>query len=150
MPRRPDPNDPRAIIDEIKAELAGQAFADMTEVQHFLDARMHAYNTRPQRELGGLSPLEMSELIAGDWETTGPLLVYTTLGGDEIGDPELLHHARVFLALLRDDGPAKATAAGNLSRQFVARLLPRNSSSRRSWTRWRPAKATGLSPTRQR
>jgi hypothetical protein len=56
--------------------------------------------------------------------TTGALVVDSTLGAGEVGDPELLHNARVFLATLRDDGPAKATAAGNLAREFVARLLP--------------------------
>ena len=112
------------MLDEVMRELQGRSFADDAAVQRFLEARMHDYNTRPQRELGGLSPTQMYELLHGDWETTGPLIVDATLGPDEVGDPAMLHNARVVLAMLRDEGPAKATAAGNLAREFVARLLP--------------------------
>lgn len=37
----------------------------------------------------------------------------------------MLHNARSFLTTLRDDGPAKMTAGGNLAREFVGRMIPR-------------------------
>ena len=37
----------------------------------------------------------------------------------------MLHNARTLLAALRDEGPAKATAGGNLSRAFVGSVLDR-------------------------
>lgn len=125
MPPPRDPNDPHAMLEGLLAELGGRSFASMADAQRFIDARMRDYNTRPQPELGGLSPLQMSELLAGDWETTGPLRVDAALGPGETGDPELLHNAVAFLTMLRDDGPAKATAGGNLSREAVTRVLPR-------------------------
>lgn len=125
MPLPRDPNDPRVLFEELRAELERRSFASMADAQRFVDERMREYNTRPQPELGGLSPLAMSELLAGDWETTGPLRVDATLRLDEIGEPEFLHNAIAFLTMLRDDGPAKATASGNLSREAVTRVLPR-------------------------
>jgi hypothetical protein len=122
---RKPPSDPRAIIDELREELSRQSFANEADVQRFLDARMQVYNTRPQPELGGLSPMQMSELLAGDWRTTGALRVNEALSSDDVGDPDLLHNAVAFLTTLRDEGPAKATAGGNLSREFVGRMLPR-------------------------
>ena len=113
------------MLDDVFAELRGRSFADMADAQRFIDARVREYNTRSQPELGGLSPLQMSELLAGDWETSGPLRLDATLGAIEIGDPEFLHNAVALLTMLRDDGPAKATAAGNLSREAVTRVLPR-------------------------
>src|SRR5678815_3727730 len=114
-----DPNDPYAMLDDVAAELQGRSFANMADAQRFIEARVREYNTRSQPELGGLSPLQMSELLAGDWETTGPLRVDATLGPGEIGEPDFLHNAVAFLTMLRDDGPAKATAGGNLAREVV-------------------------------
>jgi len=113
------------MLDDVLAELRSRSFANTADAQRFIETRVREYNTRSQPELGGLSPLQMSELLAGDWETTGPLRIDTTLGRDEIGEPEFLHNAVAFLTMLRDDGPAKATAAGNLSREAVSRVLPR-------------------------
>jgi hypothetical protein len=113
------------MLQDVFTEMQGRSFANLADAQRFLDAQVHAYNTRPQRELGGLTPTDMFELLNGDWETSGALTVNSALGPDEIGDPELLHNARVLLTTLRDDGPAKATAGGNLAREFVTRVLPR-------------------------
>ena len=126
MAKPPDPNDPHAVLqDALDAMLRDRPFASTAEVQSFLEAEVHAYNTRPQAELGGLSPADMSELLDGDWVSSGALTVNAALSPNDIGDPEYMHNAVALLTTLRDDGPAKATAAGNLSRDFVARMLPR-------------------------
>src|SRR5262245_54300601 len=113
------------MLDELLAELNQRSFATQADAERFVAARMRDYNSRPQPELGGLSPNQMSALLAGDWDATGSFRVVATLGGGEIGDPDFLHNAVGFLTLLRDDGPAKATATGSLSRDAVSRLLTR-------------------------
>ena len=113
------------MLDDLRAELQSRSFATMADAQRFLDARMREYNTRPQPELGGLSPAQMTELLYGDWSTTGAFRLNEKLSAEEIGDPDMLHNARAFLTTLRDEGPAKLTAGGNLSREFVGRMLPR-------------------------
>lgn len=123
--RRPPPTDASAVLDDALDTMRDQTFATMADAQRFLDARMRAYNARPQPELGGLSPIDMSELLYGDWETSGALTVTTELSADDVGDPDFLFNARALLTTLRDDGPAKATATGALSRELVGRMLPR-------------------------
>lgn len=126
MSKRPPPDDDiQGIIDDLLAGAQGRTFANLAEAQRFLDAQVQAHNARPQPELGGLTPNDAYELLHGDWENSGPLRVNASLTPDEIGDPEFLHNATVLLASLRDEGPAKATAAGNLARDVVLRLLPR-------------------------
>lgn len=126
MAKRPESTDPHAMLqDALNDLMRDRPLASMAEVQSFLEAEVRAYNTRPQRELGGLSPLDMSQLLAGDWVTSGALIVNSELGPNEIGDPVYLANALALLTMLRDEGPAKATAAGNLSRDFVTRMLPR-------------------------
>jgi hypothetical protein len=65
------------------------------------------------------------QLLHGDWVDEGALISNDALTPDEIGDPALLHNALVFLTSLRDEGPAKATTGGNLSRAFVGLILDR-------------------------
>ena len=124
----PNP-DPRDIIDEVLGDSSRQSFRTKAEAERFVEARVRAYNATPQPELGGLSPAQTYALLYGDWSTTGALIVNTP-DPNEIGDPDLLHNVRAFLATLRDEGPAKTTAGGNLSREFVGRMLPR--------LRWEP------------
>ena len=96
MAKPPDPNDPHAVLqDALDAMLRDRPFASTAEVQSFLEAEVRA------------------------------LTVNAALSPNDIGDPEYMHNAVALLTTLRDDGPAKATAAGNLSRDFVARMLPR-------------------------
>jgi hypothetical protein len=126
MPKPPRSSDPHAALqDALNDLLRERPFASRAEVQHFFEAEVHAYNTRPQAELGGLSPNDMSEILYGDWVRSGALTVNAALTGQDIGDSEYIHNAVALLTTLRDEGPAKATAAGNLSRDFVAGMLPR-------------------------
>ena len=123
MPRRP--SDPRDLIGEILGDVPLGSFASMAEAQRQIESRLRDYNARPQADLGGLSPAQMSALLYGDWSTTGAFRLNEKLSADDIGDPDMLHNARAFLTALRDEGPAKLTAGGNLSREFVGRMLPR-------------------------
>ena len=125
MPKRPESTDPHEMFqDALNDLMRNRPLASIAEVQSFLDAEVRAYNTRPQRELGGLSPLDMSQLLSGDWVTSA-LIVDSELAPNEIGEPMYLANARALLIMLRDEGPAKATTAGNLSGDLVARMFPR-------------------------
>ena len=128
MPRPPDDNG--ATIDELLSDIRDKSFASMADVQRHLERRVNAYNSQPQEELGGLSPNEMQALLDSDWSTKGPLIVSDTLSADDVRGADILHNAVALLTALRDEGPAKTTKLGNLSREFVGRMLPR--------FRWRP------------
>ena len=124
MPRNPS-DDFNSIIDDLLGNASRRPFANMADAQRHLDARVRAYNEQPQKELGGLSPSQMYQLLNGDWATSGALIVNDALDLTDVGDPDTPHNARVLLTTLRDEGPAKATAGGSLSREFVGRMLPR-------------------------
>lgn len=122
--RGPGRRRPREI-EELLRELESRAFRSAHEAQRFLEQGLRRYNERPQRELGGLSPLQVARLVEGDWATTGALRLDRSLSFDALAGSDFLHNARLFLAALGDAGTVKPTAAGNLPRTFVAELLGR-------------------------
>ncbi|MGH7603124.1 MAG: hypothetical protein ACRENK_03900 [Gemmatimonadaceae bacterium] len=109
------------ILDEV-----GRAapFASIEEINRVLTARMHEYNATPQAALGGVSPDEMAQLLDGDWISTGALRPQP-LSVNELAGAPLLADARTLLDFVASEGPVKETAAHNLPRAVVARLLPR-------------------------
>lgn len=116
------PPELQAILDEIEA--AGP-HASIADVNRLLAARTRDYNTRPQAELGGLSPDEMSQLLYGDWVSQGALRLNEGLALEELGEAAFLADARTLLEYVAKEGPVKETAAHNLPRAVVAFLLPR-------------------------
>lgn len=116
------PPELRAIIDAIEQ---GGPYESVDEVNRILAARMREYNSRPQRDLGGLSPDTMGQLLYGDWKSQGALRLSETLALDELAGAAILSDARTILEYVRDAGPVKETPAKNLPRAVVAALLPR-------------------------
>ena len=110
MPRRP--SDPHDLIGELLGDVPLGSLPTMAEAQRQIEARMREYNERPQEDLGGLSPVQMTELLYSDWSTTGAFRLNEKLSAEDVGDPDMLHNARAFLTALRDEGPAKLTAGG--------------------------------------
>ena len=111
-------------VQAIHAELASREFADLDDVQAFLERRMAEYNAAPQSELGGLSPAEMFELFGGDWETQGPLRLNEALGAEAFAQAPFVVAARRLLATAAVPKGVPATAsAGNLTRKTVADLM---------------------------
>lgn len=112
-------------VEAILDEMATITFRDMKDAQAFLDRRTRAYNAAPQLKLGELSPDQMRPLLYGDWHTGEGLRITTDLTCDEVAGSDFLFNTRVVLGALRDDGPAAATATGNFSRGFVAKMVDR-------------------------
>lgn len=123
MVKRPDLHDAiRAIVAEAAASSPGISIDDLNRV---VAKRFDEYNARPQAELGGLSPVQMTRLLYGDWSGSGGLRLNRKLTLDELASADLLHDARTMLGALRDDGAMAVTQAGNLSRAVVKQLVPR-------------------------
>jgi hypothetical protein len=118
-------NDRSPLLDGILDEIQSLGpFASIDEINRRLADQAHAYNTRPQADLGGLSPLQMGELLEGDWSTTGALRLDASLSFEDVGNAPLLADARTLLQFVVDHGPIKETSAGNLPRRVVQALLP--------------------------
>lgn len=119
------PEFPRAWIDAIREALATMPEdASDAERQAVLDRAIDAHNTRPQAELCGLSPAEVHRLLSADWEAPGGgVETNADLALEELAGSPFLDNARTFLAALREEEGTRATAAGNLNRAFVERML---------------------------
>lgn len=120
---------PPDIQEEIRAAL--EPFIDgpgepppMEMLEGVVESVMGKLNTRPQAELGGLSPDQLYGLLWQDWkEEDAPLVLDRTLPLAELSCSELLCNARAFLAALEREEGAGATDAGNLNRAFVRTML---------------------------
>ena len=120
-PPPPRPVGIQAILDELARAPAADS---LDSLNRHLAARMAAYNTAPQPELGGLSPDQMHELLAGDWETTGALRVAADLSFDELQHVPFLADALTIMRFVATHSPVRLTARGNFGRATVAELVP--------------------------
>lgn len=112
-------------LERIFSEMRRRRFRTMAEAQAWLDRRMAEYNAAPQAGLGGLSPVQVGQLLYGDWDTTGALRLDPGVSAPELAGSSFLQVARLLLCAARDEGPLPATAGGNLSRRSVAALVDR-------------------------
>jgi hypothetical protein len=111
-----------AMFDLLKREAA---HTSNEELNQLMAKRVRDYNTRPQTELGGLSPDAMYQLLYGDWVSEGALRLNEKLTHEELAGAAILADARVLLEYFRDEGPVKETAAHFLPRAVVAAMHPR-------------------------
>jgi hypothetical protein len=112
------------LLHDVLEQLRREPFTSMEALNRRAAALMQEYNARPQADLGGLSPIQMSQLLYGDWTTTGALRLNDALTLDDLAGSALLADARTILQYISTKGPIKETAAGNLPRSAVKTLLP--------------------------
>ncbi len=121
-PRPPRPPGVQSILDEIAQRPGG--FASLDALNAHLARRMQEYNATPQPELGGLSPIQVQQLLTGDWATTGALRVADDTSLEELHHVPFLADARTLMRYVAEHAPVKLTSLGNLSRAAVAALVP--------------------------
>jgi hypothetical protein len=115
---------PRELQELFDALLSSGRYHSLGDLNRVLADRVRGYNARPQGALGGLSPDEMAILLYGDWREEGALRLTEDLPAAELSGAAILADARTLLTYVREQGPVKETAAGNLPRAVVASLLP--------------------------
>jgi hypothetical protein len=117
----------RATAEEVlREELARNPGASLEDLNAALQKHSETMNRRPQQEMGGLSPTQVRQLLSDGWEgRAGAVRLNSALTLKDLETSRTLYNARVFLRYLEEQGQAKATSAGNLSRAAVAALLER-------------------------
>jgi hypothetical protein len=90
-----------------------------------LEGNEDAYLDVATADLGGLSVTQAHEFTLGNWLTTGPLRLDTTLSLADLERCDILHDARATLAHLRDMGQLETLADGNLSPRALETLSPK-------------------------
>jgi hypothetical protein len=113
-------------LDDLFREARSRTWESPDELNAWLAKKTQAYNTRPQRDLAGLSPEQAHRLFQGNWIDQGPLRLNTTLSTSDLRGARFLANARILLTTLEQDGPTKATAASkNFNRTFVRKMIDR-------------------------
>lgn len=119
-----------ALLNEAAREIMEQLGPDAppADLMRVLDERAThltaAYNDRPQPELGGLSPIQVSLLLAADWmDADSALRLSKELPLEQLADARLLANTRTLLALANERGGLPATQKGNLNVATVRELL---------------------------
>jgi len=105
----------RRLSDEIREELEQREFASKEDLQAFLHQKQDAHNHAPRPEFQGLSPLQMHRLLTAPFESP-EVAVFNPRPAGMDGVPFMRVFRFLSDALLNDN--MKATAAGNLPRQF--------------------------------
>jgi hypothetical protein len=114
------------VSKRLAEELSGRDYSTIEEYQHEASRIMTEHNTRPDPEMGGLSPVQVSALMYSDWESEiCPLKLNHNLSIDELKDVPLFHNARLLLnTLIEMQGEPTATEkCGLLNRKITSRLI---------------------------
>lgn len=117
---------PDILINQIKSELKKNHINNLDQLNHFLKKEEIQYNQTPQHEIGGLTPDQAHKLIYAKWDDPNSCFQYNqNLSEDEIRSIPFVKNARLFLQLIQNEGgKIKATAKGNLNRDFLNKLFP--------------------------
>lgn len=74
---------------------------------------------------GGLDPMQLYELLAGDWvRNEGPMRLNRDLTAKEISGSILFHNARTMLLKAQKEDGLSLTQKGNLQRKVITELIP--------------------------
>lgn len=69
-----------------------------------------------------LTPAQLADLLAGDWQTTGPLRMNLQLTADDLAPAVMFVNTRRILAAIDEMGGAPATSEGRFAPEFVGRI----------------------------
>ena len=114
----------RAGDEELSALLERRAFDSPLARQDFIRAFCDAKNAEPRPEYLGLSADQIYWMVEFPLEGTDDLVVLNErLDPENVSAVPIVKSAMIFLRALADEGPVKATATGNLGRNFAKRLF---------------------------
>jgi hypothetical protein len=97
---------------------------DLEKLNRLLAKATHIHNTKPDPEMGGLSPEQVFRLSYIPWGKEGSPIQFNV--GLSLGDAErslFFRRTRTFLCAVRDAGGVKATSGRNLNRMFVTETM---------------------------
>jgi len=117
---------PNPVSRRLAEELSGRDFSSIEDYQREINHITNEHNTRPDPEMGGLSPVQVSALLYTDWDTEKcPIKLDPNLSLAEVANIPLFHNARVLLStLIEMQGEPTATEIyGVLNRKISSRIV---------------------------
>jgi hypothetical protein len=118
----------QAAVREASAEVGEDADEAVlwAAVNRLLEQKMAAYDERPQSDLGGLSPAQVTRLLKSDWiDPHGAVQLRTDLTPDDVAHAHTVANARALLELALERRGLGATPEGYLEPDVVAALVDR-------------------------
>lgn len=121
------------IFDGVRSVLETQNFESVEEAQAFMDDWLLKKNKESISDFLGLSPDQMHRLLCRPFVDTADIVTLNQgISKDEISDVPVVKEAVYFLRRLGELQPLRATAKGNLPRDFAQELHNKFSESCRS------------------
>jgi hypothetical protein len=117
-------NQARALNEDIKEVMRGRDFESLEAMNAFIRAYCDRRNAEPKADFLGLSAEQTHLLINRPLEGThGLLRLNDSFGTEDMAGIPVVENTVRFLRALAEAGPQKATAKGNLPREFAKCLF---------------------------
>lgn len=100
-----------------------KAPSTLEELNRFLADFVQIYNNKPQREVEGYSPSEMSCILYHTFDENSPIKLQR-LSEDDYARIPLLCQIKYLAQIMQKEGKIKLTSAGNLPTRIVKELYP--------------------------
>jgi len=111
-------------MEDLSAFLQEKSFGSIEELNLALGKMTDVHNSRPDPEMGDLSPNHVSQLLHFAWnDPNSPIELNEQLPLSDLQNARFLLNTRIFLQALQSSKIPTATAKGNLSRKFVSQML---------------------------
>lgn len=126
--RLTQPGEKHHLLKELEEELHKQNFKSADEIQEFMNARNLSINSRPQKDLGGLTPIQLQDLFRrGWWESGGPIKLSSDIKQAEASAVPIVNNLSLMLRSIVNRSNRKglkATSTGKLPRSVVNDVIP--------------------------
>lgn len=112
------------ILKDLKELLEERKFESLDDANRFLKEFTGSKNRAPVDDLGGLSPIQMHNLLYTPVDSVySPVAVNKNLNESELANSLFYRDSKKFLELFEKESPVKTTITGNLNRKFISKAM---------------------------
>lgn len=117
-------NPARVFNEEIQKLVSGRNFDSIEAMNEFVRAYCDKRNAAPQADFLGLSSHQVHMMMDFPFEGTDDLVrLNESIAREDFASSPIVEDAVFFLGAMAENGPVKATAKGNLGREFAKRMF---------------------------
>ena len=121
--QKTEKNRTRQVMEEIEELLNNREFESIKDMNSFVSGFMEKRNTVPQMDFMGFSSEQVHRMLHAPIETLEDIVQFNyALEPEAFQEIPVVKNTLVFLSRLKDLGPIKATAKGNVSLAFAREL----------------------------
>lgn len=126
FPRAVSINLPAALQQALLEIMEEPEVTSLAEAEERLIQRLETEIRHQREDLAGLTTMQTVHLLESPWEgEDAAVRLNETLPFEDLAGVPMLKNARLLLQAFLNEGPVKATQAGNLTRKFTEAILDR-------------------------